>query len=178
MIKNICVFGAASDEIDKSFIEAGEKLGRLMAERNINLVFGGGCTGMMGAVVRGVDAAGGYSKGVAPSFFEKEVLYDNCSEFIYTETMRQRKQIMDSSADAFITTPGGIGTFEEFFEMITLKGLGQTEKPIGILNTNGYYDLLVHLLQHSIKLGFTDEAIMDRLIIRDTPEDLIEAILG
>ena len=117
----ICVYGAASSEIDQSFIEAGKELGRKMVERGHSLVFGGGSNGMMGAVARGVDEANGNIIGIAPAFFETEgsegISYKNCTEFIHTETMRERKRLLDEKSDAFVITPGGIGTFDEFFEI-------------------------------------------------------------
>ena len=137
---NICVFGASSNDIDPAYIAAGEQLGKEMAARGHKLVFGGGQTGLMGAVVRGVTAGGGHSTGIAPTFFDiPGILFEACTEFIFTETMRERKDLMDSKSDAFIMTPGGIGTMEEFFEIFTLKQLGRHAKPIGILNVNGYY---------------------------------------
>ena len=113
---NICVYGASSNVIDKKYIEVTEELGRKMAERGHNLVFGGGANGLMGAAARGVYEKGGYIVGVVPTFFNVDgILFENCNEMIRTETMRQRKQIMEDRADSFIMTPGGMGTFEEFF---------------------------------------------------------------
>ena len=120
----ICVYGAASSEIDKSFVEAGEELGRKMAQRNIGLVFGGGRNGMMGAVARGIAQNGGDILGISPKFFVEnnaEISFPGCTEFIHTDTMRERKRLLDEKSDAFIITPGGIGTFDEFFEILTLK---------------------------------------------------------
>ncbi len=138
---NICVYGASSNTIDKIYIEMGEALGEEMAKRGHSLVFGGGANGLMGAVARGVSRFGGEIVGVVPSFFNVDgVLFDKCSEMIFTDTMRQRKQIMEERSDAFIMTPGGIGTFEEFFEILTSKQLARHSKAIAILNTNGFYD--------------------------------------
>lgn len=146
---NICVYGASSDAIDPVYIREGERLGRCMAAKGCRLIFGGGATGMMGAIARGVTEGGGSLVGIAPRFFDQEgVLYRQCTEFIFTDTMRQRKERMEREADGFLVLPGGIGTLEEFFEIFTLKQLGQHEKPIGILNTQGYYDPLEQLLCH------------------------------
>ena len=123
---NICVYGASSDAIDPRFLAAGEALGREMARRGHGLIFGGGGHGLMGAVARGMTQGGGSITGIAPRFFNVDgVLYDGCTEFLYTETMRERKALMESKADAFVMTPGGIGTYEEFFEILTLRQLGQ-----------------------------------------------------
>lgn len=174
-----CVYGASSTTIDKSYIDDGEKLGRIMAKRGHSLVFGGGANGLMGAVARGVYSVGQTEIiGIAPSFFNVDgILYENCTEFIYPETMRERKKIMDELSDAFIVTPGGIGTFDEFFEILTLKQLRRHNKPIAILNTNGYYNHLKSFLQNGIDENFlTDECNRLFFISEDADEicDYIE----
>ena len=153
----ICVYGAASSLIDSSFIEAGEELGRKMAERGHSLVFGGGRSGMMGAPARGVREKGGEVLGISPKFFEEhnpEVAFEDCTDFIHTETMRERKKLLDESSDAFIVSPGGIGTFDEFFEILTLKQLGRHNKAIVILNTNGYFNDMLNMMKHAIDKKF------------------------
>lgn len=152
---NICVYGASSNEIDPVYLRAGEELGLAMVRRGHGLVFGGGQKGMMGAVARGVTRGGGSIVGVAPRFFDVEgVLYPHCTEFIFTETMRERKAIMEERADAFIMTPGGIGTFEEFFEVMTLRQLGRHSKPIAVLDTKGYYAPVRQMLEQAMDQGF------------------------
>lgn len=152
---NLCLYGASSDNIDPAYLAAAEELGRKLASRGHGLVFGGGAQGLMGAAARGVHAAGGSLVGVAPGFFNVDgVLYPHCTEFIYTDTMRQRKQIMEERADGFVMVPGGIGTYEEFFEMLTLRQLGRHSKPIAILNLQGYYDLLEQMLEQTVEQGF------------------------
>jgi uncharacterized protein (TIGR00730 family) len=113
-----------------------QELGRVLAQKGYTLVFGGGAQGLMGAAARGFKEMNGRIIGIAPTFFMNVdgVLYDQCSQFIYTETMRERKQLMEEHSDAFLVTPGGIGTFEEFFEILTLKQLGRHTKPILIYN--------------------------------------------
>lgn len=146
---NICVYGAASSEIDKSFIEAVERFGEVMAQRGHDLVFGAGGSGLMGAAANGVSRGGGNVTGVIPEFFRDENIeriYDKCTELIYTENMADRKEIMESKADAFVIVPGGIGTFEEFFQVLTLKQLGRHVKPIAIYDINGYYEKLQDFL--------------------------------
>ncbi len=155
---NICVYGASSDAIDKEYIEAGELLGKEMARRGHTLIFGGGAAGLMGAVARGMAKLGGKIVGIAPSFFNVDgVLFDKCTEFIYTETMRERKQLLEDMSDAFIMSPGGIGTYEEFFEVLTLKQLDRHNKPITVLNTKGYYTPIDNLLKETAKGGFMRE---------------------
>ncbi len=152
---NICVYGASSDKIKKEFIEKGEELGRKLVERGHRLVYGAGGKGMMGAVARGAYEKGGYIMGVVPRFFNADgVLFENCNELVRMDTMRERKQIMEDNSDAFITTPGGIGTFEEFFEILTLKQLARLNKPICIFDIDGYYDELISLMNHAIEENF------------------------
>ena len=147
----ICVYGASSDLIDKNYIEVTEELGRKMADRGHGLVYGAGAQGLMGAVARGVYEKKGTIVGVAPSFFNVDgVLFEDCTEMISTETMRERKQIMEDRADCFIMTPGGIGTFEEFFEILTLKQLARHKKAIAVFNINGYYDSMEKMMQGAI----------------------------
>lgn len=164
----ICVYGAASNEIDRSFLYAGEMLGREMGKRNHTLVFGGGASGLMGAAARGIKEENGYIIGIAPSFFNVDgILYENCDEFHYTDTMRERKKMMEEESDAFIVTPGGIGTFEEFLEILTLKSLDRHNKPIAILNTNGYYDNLLKFLEDGVKLNFLKQGNLDLYFVSD-----------
>ncbi len=153
----ICIFGAASKTIDEKYVTAVEELGEFLAKRGHNLVFGSGRTGSMGAAARGFRKGGGKTHGVIPTFF-KEDLADfvdwNCDEMTYTDTMRERKAVMEDAADCFIITPGGAGTFEEFFEILTLKQLGQHRKPIAFFNIDGYYDKLMEAMDYSIETNF------------------------
>jgi uncharacterized protein (TIGR00730 family) len=156
---NLCVYGASSNDIDRSYLEAGFDLGAAMARRGHGLVFGGGNTGLMGTVARGMTEGGGTIIGIAPKFFDEPgVLYQQCSQLIFTETMRERKGLMEEMSDGFIMTPGGIGTYEEFFEILTLKQLGRHNKPIAVLNLDGYYDLLQQMLEQTIEQGFMKPA--------------------
>ena len=154
---NICVFGAASKTIDEKYITAVEEMGEFLAKKGHNLVFGSGKTGSMGAAARGFKRGGGKIHGVVPNFF-KEDLSDfvnwNCDEMTYTESMRERKAVMEELADAFIITPGGAGTYEEFFEILTLKQLGRHRKPIAFYNVGGYYDKLDSLIEFTINESF------------------------
>ncbi|MCH5320593.1 MAG: TIGR00730 family Rossman fold protein [Eubacterium sp.] len=157
---NICVFGAASSEIDKKYKDAVEHMGERLAQEGHNLVFGAGTHGLMGAAARGFKKGGGRITGVIPTFFKEadvEVIYNDCDDLIFTETMHERKAKMEELADAFIITPGGIGTFEEFFEVLTLKQLGRHKKAIAIYNIDGYYDSLQVMLEHLIKERFLKE---------------------
>ncbi|MBQ7965747.1 MAG: TIGR00730 family Rossman fold protein [Ruminococcus sp.] len=171
----ICVYGAASDEIDRSYLEAGEKLGREMSRRSHSLVFGGGAKGMMGAVARGTSENNGYLKGIVPHFFNVDgALYEKCNEMIKTQTMRERKKLMEESSDAFIVTPGGIGTFEEFFEILTLRSLDRHKKPIAILNTNGYYNDLLSFLKNGVEQKFLREGNLELFFVSDDITALLD----
>lgn len=146
----ICVFGASSAHIDESYINAVESLCEKLATRGHSLVFGCGATGLMGAAARGFKRGGGYIHGVIPRFFRDEgveSLYDGCDKITYTEDMAERKRKMEDDADAFLIVPGGVGTFEEFFEVLTLKQLGRHEKALAIYNIGGYYDDLERFMQ-------------------------------
>lgn len=171
----ICVYGSASDEIARVYLETGERLGAEMARRGHTMVFGAGACGMMGAAARGVTAQKGHMLGIVPSFFNVDgVLYDKCDELVYTETMRERKQRMEDSADGFIMTAGGIGTFEEFFEILTLKQLGRHDKPIVILNTNGYYDSLLDTLRRAMDEKFVKDKTSELYFVTDSIADALD----
>ncbi len=171
---NICLYGASSTELEKSFIALTEDLGEKIGSKGHTLVYGGGANGLMGAAARGVRKGGGEVIGIAPSFFQVDgVLFEDCSEFIYTDTMRQRKQIMEEKADAFVVVPGGIGTFDEFFEILTLKQLGQHKKPIAIFNINGYYDSLAEMLDNAVKYKFMTEESRKLAPVFDNAEELL-----
>ncbi len=160
----ICLYGASSDEINKVYLDVTYTLGEEMAKRGHTLVFGGGATGLMGAAARGMTSQNGEIIGVAPEFFNVDgILYDKCTDFIYTENMRERKFIMEDTSDAFIVTPGGIGTFEEFFEVLTLKQLGRHNKPIVLFNINGYFDSVNALLNNAVEEKFMRESCRDLL---------------
>lgn len=173
----ICVYGAASDKIDEKYKKAGETLGEKLAARGHGLVFGGGDNGLMGAVARGVHACGGEIIGVSPKFFNVDgVLYPNCTELIYTDTMRERKKILEDSSDAFIIAPGGVGTLDEFFEILTLKQLQQHNKPIAIFDFDGYFTGIVDWMKTATKKEFISEITMDLFKISDNIDELIEYI--
>lgn len=153
----VCVFGAASKTIDEKYINPVEKLSEFLARRGHNLVYGAGSTGEMGAACRGFQKGGGKVHGVVPSFFRQdlsEFVNWECNKLTLTETMRERKAIMEEEADCFIIAPGGAGTFEEFFEVLTLKQLGNHRKPIAIFNVDGYYNPLLDTMEMSIKEKF------------------------
>lgn len=161
----ICVYGAASPTIDEKYIKAVEAMGEELAKRGHSLVFGGGGNGLMGAAARGFKKGNAHIIGVIPKFFDDEkveAICDFCNELIMPETMRERKQIMEDNADAFIVVPGGIGTYEEFFEILTLKQLCRHTKPIALYNIFGFYN----------ELNATMLSAMDKEFIKDNCKEL------
>ncbi len=174
---NICVYAASSDALDPVYFEAAFELGRLLAAGGHRLIFGGGATGLMGACARGVIQHGGQALGVAPRFFDEPgvLLREGCL-LSFTETMAQRKTYMFEKADAFIALPGGIGTYEEFFETLTLRALGLHDKPMALLNTLGYYDPFREMLECTAEKGFMGESILGLFALCGTPEQALLAV--
>ncbi len=177
----ICLYGAASPTIDPAYIRATEELGRELARRGHSLVFGGGGHGLMGAAARGIHEAGGHILGVIPRFFAEddiEATSGLCDDVIETDTMRQRKQVMEENADAFLVVPGGIGTYEEFFEILTSKQLCRHNKPIAIYNILGYYEPLNRLMEEGIRQNFIRQSVTELYTITDDPAALIAYLEG
>lgn len=175
----ICVYGAASPLIDEEYKIKTKELGKTLVARGHSLVFGGGGTGLMGAAAEGVHLAGGDILGVMPKFFEDEDIegiFPHCDKFIKPDTMRERKQIMEDNSDAFIIVPGGIGTFEEFFEILTSKQLCRHSKPIAIYNILGYYNELAAVLDQSVKKGFINKRCWELLFISDDLNQIFDYV--
>ena len=173
----ICIYGASGHDLDPTYFAAAEELGRLMARDGHTLVFGGGAAGLMGACARGVSSMNGELIGVAPRFFDEPgILYKGCSRFVYTDTMRERKAAMEEMSDAFIVLPGGIGTLEEFLETLTLKQLGRLDKNIALLNTLGYYDDLLRLLERAAEGRFMSRSCLKLFALCATPEEALRHV--
>lgn len=173
---NICVYGASSIELDKKYIDDGEKLGRELANAGHTLVFGGGSAGMMGAAARGADSAGGEIIGIAPSFFNVDGILYNSKTMLRPETMRERKKMLEEMSDAFIITAGGIGTMDEFFEILTLKQLGRHCKPIIVLNSFGFYDKMLEMLDFYIQEKVLYETVKNLFFVTDSIAEAIKYI--
>lgn len=179
---NICVFGASSCIIDEKYIRDVEILGGKIAERGHGLIYGAGASGLMGAAARGVHQKGGNIVGVVPDFFMDEDmgidgrLYKNCTEIVITDTMRERKRIMEDRSDAFIIVPGGIGTFEEFFEVFTLKQLERHNKAIAIYNLYGYYDSMLKMLEDATNRGFLRAACKHLIEVFTDMDEMLDYI--
>ena len=154
-IKNVCVYSASSTQIAPVYFQVAEELGRLLAEKHINLINGAGCIGLMAATSNAALAAGGTVTGVIPRFMvEQGWHHQGLTRLVETETMHERKQLMVDLSDGVIALPGGCGTLEELLEIITWKQLGLYLKPIVILNIDGYYDPLIAMLQNAINGNF------------------------
>lgn len=174
---NVCIFGASSATLDEVFYADAQRLGEKLAANGHTLVFGGGREGLMGAVARGAAAKGGKIIGIAPKFFDEPgILYEGCTEMIFTDTMRERKQLMEEKSNACIVLPGGIGTYEELFEILTLKQLGKTHRAIIFLNTDAYYAPLMALLEHTAERRFMSKKCLGLFGVAETPEAAIKAL--
>jgi uncharacterized protein (TIGR00730 family) len=173
-MKSITVFcgSSFSDDIYK---EQATLLGQTLAKQNIQLIYGGADVGLMGAVADGALDAGGKVIGVLPHFLQsKEIAHKQLTELILVETMHERKTKMSDLCDGVIVLPGGYGTLEEFFEMITWAQLGLHQKPIAVLNIDGFYDDLIKLVQTMVDKGFLKQINRDMLLISDTIDELLE----
>jgi uncharacterized protein (TIGR00730 family) len=162
MTKLLCVYCASSDRIDPKYHAAAAELGREMVLRGWGLVYGGGRTGLMGAIARAVKQNGGRVIGVIPEFMKvRELAYDEADELVTVITMRERKLLMETRADAFVALPGGWGTLEEILEILTLRQLDVVKKPCVFFNQDGFYDPLIQLFQRMLDERFFKPSNMD-----------------
>jgi uncharacterized protein (TIGR00730 family) len=173
----VCVYCASSGHIHSDYFDATARLAHLLVENEVKVVFGGGSSGLMGQLADSVLAAGGQIKGIMPQFMnEVEWGHTGVSDFVYTETMHERKAKFLEGTDALIALPGGPGTFEELFEAITLKKLAQFTKPIVILNTRGYFNAFNLLMQQAVEERFMPDELKHLFTIVDNPEEVLPAI--
>lgn len=174
-ITSICVFCGSSEGNDMQITESAEELGTYMAQQGITLVYGAAKIGVMGQVAQACLEHKGKVIGVIPEFLKlKEVVHLGLTELITNENMHQRKMTMQEISDGFITLPGGFGTLEELFEIITWSQLGLHQKPIGLLNINGFYDDLLKMLEHMVRRGFLKMENYELLIVDTSVEGLIK----
>ena len=170
----ICVYGASGTALAQPYYDDARDLGRLLARDGHALVFGGGARGLMGACAEGAAELGGEIIGVAPRFFDEPgILFPRCSRFVYTETMAERKNAMFAESEAFIAMPGGIGTFEELLETLTLKQLGRHDKPIAFLDYDGYWTPAVELIRGAVEKGFAAPAVLGLFGVFTDPEECV-----
>ncbi|MBM3852340.1 MAG: TIGR00730 family Rossman fold protein [Verrucomicrobia bacterium] len=177
MPKLLCVYCASSDRLESKYFEAAAELGREMVARDWGLVYGGGKTGTMGAVARAVKQAGGRVVGVIPEFMKvRELAYDEADELVTVITMRERKLLMETRADAFVALPGGWGTLEEMLEILTLRQLEVVKKPCVFLNQDGFYDPLLQLFERMLAERFFKPSNMQLFRVAATVPEVFREI--
>jgi uncharacterized protein (TIGR00730 family) len=179
MLKSICVFCGANYNGDTKLKEAIDLLAQVMVSRDITLIFGGGKVGVMGLMAEAVLQLGGKAIGVIPEFLmDKEVGHKGLTHMHVVETMHQRKQLMNDLSDGIITLPGGFGTLEEFFEVLTWLQLGLHKKPIGILNVNGFYDFLLKQMDVMVEQRFLKPTNRELVLTSADPIELVNIMSG
>lgn len=177
-IFSLAVFCASSDGLDNKIYEDAYEVGAFLAKKEIELIYGGSKLGLMGQVAKGVLFNNGKVTGVIPDFLKtKEVVHTGLTSLITTKDMHERKLKMHDLSDGFVALPGGFGTLEELFEILTWGQLGLHKKPIGILNINGYYDDLIELLHKMVRKGLLKEENMNLVLVSETMEMLFEKML-
>ncbi|CAH0121234.1 LOG family protein YvdD [Paenibacillus sp. CECT 9249] len=177
-MKRICVFAGSNAGSAPEYAQAAQKLGQELAARNIELVYGGSKMGLMGIVANTVMESGGKAIGVMPKgLFAGEMVHGGLTELHEVDDMHQRKALMTELSDAFISLPGGLGTFEELFEALSWSQLGIHQKPVGLLNVNQFYTPLSALISHAIQAGFARQSNMDLFVMEERPAELVESLL-
>ena len=173
-MSGICVFGASSSNIDHKYTEEAFELGALLAENNMELVFGGGAVGLMGAVAAGATAQGGRITGIIPKKLNQPgIPYERCTNLIEVEDMSERKQLMVSMSCGYVVLAGGLGTLDELFEVLTLKQLGRHNPAIAVLNTGGFYDSLQSFVRSAVERRFIRPACLQIYALLPTPEETL-----
>lgn len=174
-LKKICVFCGSSDGNDIAITDAAERLGKIFAENNITLVYGAAKIGVMGTLAKSVLENKGDVIGIIPKFLKKkEVVHLGLTELVTTHNMHERKLKMQEMSDGFITLPGGFGTLEELFEIITWLQLGLHDKPIGLLNINGFFDDMLKLLENMVRKGFLKMENYELLLVANNIDTLLK----
>ena len=175
MLHTVCVFCAASPGVNPAYVEQAAAMGRLLASTGRRLVYGGGRTGLMGALADAVLDAGGEAIGIMPRHLvEREVAHVGLTELHVVASMHERKALLAELSDGFLALPGGLGTLEELFEVWTWGQLGLHRKPYGILDVNGFFAPLLSFLDHAVTEGFIRQEYRDLLVVDDDPRDLLE----
>lgn len=173
MEKNLCVYCASGLELDAKYYAAGAELGRGLAERGWGLVYGGGQAGVMGSVALSAKAAGGRVVGVIPDFMvERELAYRDADELIVTNSMRERRRIMEERAAAFVALPGGFGTLEELLEILMGRMLNRHDKPLVLVNQDGFYDELIGFFDKLVSAGFKKSGWRDMMPVATSVADV------
>jgi len=178
-MKRICVFCGSKSGSRPEYLEAADRLGRLLVKYNLGLVYGGTNVGTMGALADSALAAGGEVIGVVPEgYFDMEVAHESLAELRIADSLSERKRVMADLSDAFIAMPGGLGTIDEFFEMLTWSQFGLHQKPTGLLNVCNYFQSLMIFLDHAVAEGFLTERYRQMILVADEPEEMLEAVVN
>ena len=174
IVRSLCVYCAANPGNDPVYREQATAMGKFLAESGRRVLFGGGRTGLMGALADGTLAAGGEAIGVMPRHLvDREVAHTGLTDLRVVSSMHERKTMLSEMADGFVALPGGLGTLEELFEMWTWAQLGLHRKPLGILNVKGFFDPLLAFLDHAVDVGFLGAPMRSILVVADDPATLI-----
>ena len=177
-MQRICVYSGSNSGLRPQYKEGAQKLGQSLAKNKLELVYGGSNIGLMGTTANEVLKNNGSVTGVIPkNLFSGEIVHRNLTKLIEVKNMSERKQKMAELADGFITLPGGLGTFEELFEMLSWAQLGIHKKPIGLLNICNFFDPLIKMLEKAAEEGFMDHSNLDLILLNDNPEKLIEEMV-
>ncbi|MCI5095842.1 MAG: TIGR00730 family Rossman fold protein [Rhodobacteraceae bacterium] len=177
-VKSVCVYCGSRSGAMPAYTQAAQVLGKSLADAGLRLVYGAGDVGLMGEVARAAQAAGGETFGVIPEHLvRREVGKSDLTTYVVTETMHERKKVMLMNADAVVVLPGGPGSLDELFEVLTWRQLGLHDKPIVILNVDGYWDKLRDLLDHVVDQGFADASLADFIIWAATPAETLDKLL-
>ena len=177
--KSICVYCGSRNGTNPSYSDAAKQLGNALAEEGWRLVYGAGDVGLMGEVARAAQSEGGDTFGVIPvHLLRREVGKTDLTRFVITETMHERKKVMIMNSDAVVVLPGGPGSLDELFEALTWRQLGLHEKPILVMNVDGYWNALHELLQQVISQGFADRSLADFVTWVNDPADAITTLRG
>lgn len=175
---SLCVYCGSRPGADPAFSMAAQAVGRWIGQHGGQLVYGGGHNGLMGLVADSAAQAGARVVGIIPrSMVQREWARQACDELIVVDTMHERKRLMMERSDAFVALPGGIGTFEEFFEAWTWRQLGFHDKPVGLLNTQGYYDAMLAFMQSTVSQGFVSDWQMDLICVQSQIEPLMQQLV-
>ena len=176
-IKSVCVYCGSSSDVRESYRQCAVDFGKKLAQTGRSLVYGGGRVGLMGLVADATITEGGEVLGVIPEFLRNlEVGHGGVTELVVTDSMHERKMIMAERADAFIALPGGLGTLDETFEILTWKQLRLHDKPVIILNIEGYWDALVELINNQVRENFAKPANLDLFQVVNSVEEAFEAL--
>ena len=176
-MQSIAVYCASSCSLDPCFSQAARTLGAALAQEKISLVYGGGSTGLMGELANACKDAGGHVIGIITEYLkEREVAFARADELVVVDTMRERKKLMAHRADGFMMLPGGLGTWEEFFEVLVGRVIAEHAKPIGIVNDHRYFDPLLAMIDHGVEHAFIKPAARDLLVVGEDPVEVLDQL--